>query len=346
MIKLTSKLYPDAIESFERALQYDQKNVYALAGLGDCYRRQKDYAKALEYYNEALEINMDHMPALNQRAVVFSRTHQYTLAERDWSYLLALDPDSAPALNGLGTVCLANGELDEAFAYFNKALEANRHFALALNNRAVIYVRRNQHDLAFQDLDNAISNGRGFALPHFNRANLYTALGKIEDALHDYELYFKKYVPEDDEEDDLDERIRRIDNLGLKLSYNGDYKNAIRAFKMVQRAQYDNYSVQYNLAVAMVRYQPKQSSHTSSIGKARKQLEELLKTSTDDSRRATALYGLAGLVALRGEKTAIEGLKKAVELSSHVIEWARQDAAWHDLRGYPEFESILNQSWS
>ncbi len=127
------------------------------------------------------------------------------------------------------------------------------------------------------------------------------------------------------------------------LSYSGDYKNAVRAFKLVQKAGYDSDVVAYNLAVASVRQQPHNSVHSSSMSKARKKLEELLATAPEDLEQSAALYGLTGLAALRGEDTAaLEGLRKAVQKSRNVVEWAMHDAAWHDIRDNLDFQSILD----
>jgi len=79
------------------------------------------------------------------------------------------------------------------------------------------------------------------------------------------------------------------------------------------------------------------------MSKARKKLEELLATAPEDLEQSAALYGLTGLAALRGEDTAaLEGLRKAVQKSRNVVEWAMHDAAWHDIRDNLDFQSILD----
>ena len=62
--KLKSNDLEAAKEFFEKILELDTNNNYALVGLGDTERKSENFAEAINFYNKCLEFHPDNNYAL------------------------------------------------------------------------------------------------------------------------------------------------------------------------------------------------------------------------------------------------------------------------------------------
>ena len=131
---------------------------------------------------------------------------------------------------------------------------------------------------------------------------------------------------------------------GLLLTYIGRFDEAKDAFEDVLRADPDDYSTLYNLAVVKTKIYGDEVAKPD-LDKARAALTQLAGNSK--TRRASE-YGLAGLAAVLGSKDeALEGLARALRLGGPVAGWARKDIAWTELREEGKVQKLIAsaQAW-
>jgi cytochrome c-type biogenesis protein CcmH/NrfG len=70
--QMDSRMYAQAILSYQHALELDPKNVDVRVDMGTCYRGEGKPEKALEEYRKALKINPRHANAHRNAGVVLS----------------------------------------------------------------------------------------------------------------------------------------------------------------------------------------------------------------------------------------------------------------------------------
>jgi tetratricopeptide (TPR) repeat protein len=143
---------------FRRALKVDPRNPYALYGLGNCYRWNRQYDKAIEVWREILKTS-DGTPALHTRMADAC----YNLDRKDEaeaSYLRSLTFGADP-YSIAGLICLLSGlgSWERALAYFWQLMELDGH---ALSNLELLtkrYVRAGEREVMLELFRRLISTG-------------------------------------------------------------------------------------------------------------------------------------------------------------------------------------------
>jgi len=74
------KTFEQGIPYFERALQMDPYNFYALFGLADCYRGMNQQHKSLEYWNKILEQDPRNKVILTRAGTAYRNMGEYDTA--------------------------------------------------------------------------------------------------------------------------------------------------------------------------------------------------------------------------------------------------------------------------
>jgi len=179
------------------------------------------------------------------------------------------------------------------------------------------------------DFNHALSIDEHFAQAIGNRGETYSEMGEYEKALIDYNNAI---------DFDKDSASHWYNLKGLVLSYLKRYEEAIEAYKQSLEEKDTNHIPLYNIAVAITRWQGLTNAQPY-IKAARSALLSL----QDPDSRSEAQYGLSGLGAIANNRSeALYYLRKAISSSEHVIQWARHDIAWLDLRTDPQFQDLIS----
>lgn len=162
------------------------------------------------------------------------------------------------------------------------------------------------------------------------RGNILLDLGRNEEAASDLRQAIAL---------DGSLRVSSACSLGLALSRCGRYAEAIEAHRVDQVAHPNHFRPLYNIAVATAFYAGVEGA-TAEVEDARRALETALDT---PATRDMALYGIAGLAALRGDREqALRLLAQTIPEGTFGVRNARQDIAWSALRDDPLFVSLLS----
>ena len=91
--------YEDAIFNYDKTLQFDPKNIHALANKGAALSSLGRYQEAISYYDEALEIDPDYLIALNNKGNALSSLGRYQEAISYYDEALEVIPQDPTVLN-------------------------------------------------------------------------------------------------------------------------------------------------------------------------------------------------------------------------------------------------------
>ena len=129
-ITLLSKSGYDALK--DDIIDRDQKNNYALVGMGDAYRRKRQFQDAISYYNQCLENDPHNSFALFGIADSYKALNKLVLAVAHWEKYLQQDSDNVNVLTRVADAYRKQKNYDKSKEYYQRvlALEPENDYAL------------------------------------------------------------------------------------------------------------------------------------------------------------------------------------------------------------------------
>ena len=116
------KRWPEAVESYDRALALVPNHAGAWCDRGRALREMGELHEALESYSTALAINPRYLDARNYLSSVLATLGQNEESEFHARQIIAVDPANDSAYNNLGNALQRQGRLTEAIACFTTAM--------------------------------------------------------------------------------------------------------------------------------------------------------------------------------------------------------------------------------
>lgn len=146
---LREDMTDQAREEFEKILQEDPQNNYALVGLGDLERQQKNYPRAIEYYTQCLEYHTDNNYALFGLAESYRAVRQYNRAVEVWERYLKHDQDNVTVLTRVADAYRKARNFERSREIYLRVLELEKD-----NDYALIGLGHLHYD--FRDYESAL----------------------------------------------------------------------------------------------------------------------------------------------------------------------------------------------
>ena len=115
-------LYDDAIICFQKILDLEPKNAYALVGIGDAERKLKNLSSAMKYYEIVLEDNNRNNFALFGMADCYKAMSQYSKAIALWERFYMTEPNNITVLTSLADSYRKINDFSHSKKYYEKAL--------------------------------------------------------------------------------------------------------------------------------------------------------------------------------------------------------------------------------
>ncbi|BAY79681.1 TPR domain protein (plasmid) [Nostoc linckia NIES-25] len=178
--------YPEAIQDFDRAIELDPKDVWAIAERGITYRIMKEYTKALQDFNRAIELDPKSAWAIAHRGETYRIMKQDTQALQDFDRAIELDPKSAWAIAHRGVTYRLMKQDTQALQDFDRAIELDPKYAWAIARRGVTYRLMEQYTQALQDFDRAIELDPKYTWAIGHRGEAYLMLKLYNEAFADF----------------------------------------------------------------------------------------------------------------------------------------------------------------
>jgi tetratricopeptide (TPR) repeat protein len=118
------KEYRDALTYWERMLELNPADVdiRVLTSIGNCYRKLKTFAKGIPYFEKALEKETGNFYAVFGLADCYRGLNQQEQSLKYWNHILEQDPRNKVILTRAGDACRSLGDFERAQNYYERAL--------------------------------------------------------------------------------------------------------------------------------------------------------------------------------------------------------------------------------
>lgn len=116
------KTFKNGLEYFQKALELQPKNFFALFGMADCYRGIKDYRNSLYYWLEILKVDPKNKVIITRAADAHRVLGSYDEAEKLYEKALNIDFDLYAHI-GMALIDKEKGKFQEAIKRFNFLIE-------------------------------------------------------------------------------------------------------------------------------------------------------------------------------------------------------------------------------
>jgi tetratricopeptide (TPR) repeat protein len=145
------KTFEQGIPYFEKALQRDVYNFYALFGLADCYRGLNQQYRSLEYWNRILEQDPRNKVILTRAGDAYRNLNDYDRAVEYYQRALNIEFDTYAVL-GLAVVAKAQGKFDESITSLRRLIQQDpKNYRLYIET-ADCWVKKGEKNLAIEVL--------------------------------------------------------------------------------------------------------------------------------------------------------------------------------------------------
>jgi tetratricopeptide (TPR) repeat protein len=118
--------YRDAIDYYRRCLEHHPGNNYALFGLADCYKTLNQYHKAIEIWEQYLQHDDRNITVLTRVADAYRKVRDFKHSKAVYMRVLEMEELNPYTIIGLGHLHYDFKEYQEALFYWEKMLEINK----------------------------------------------------------------------------------------------------------------------------------------------------------------------------------------------------------------------------
>jgi len=247
--------HQEALTSFERALQMDNKLVAAWNGKGTALNMLRRNKEALAAFEQALALEPDNAlswngkgaaqnalgtpeqalfsfdtalhyeprlaQALNNKGLVLRQLRRFPEALRAFEQALTYEPRNAIYWNNKGNTLYELGRFDDALSAFQEAQKLNSNYAPNYFGMGNVYYAKQRLKSALENYDKAIQLDRTFVKAHDKRGNVLTDLKRLTEAISAYDQALTidpRYAP-------------ALNGKANVLCELGQYDAALRAYK-------------------------------------------------------------------------------------------------------------------
>jgi tetratricopeptide (TPR) repeat protein len=182
----------EALESLKKAIYLDPESADAWRNRGALLTNLERYEEALESYQKALDLAPKSVNAWAIRGYILSNLGRYEEALESCEKALALDPESADAWVVRGVVLRSLERYEEALTAAVRAVKIDSKNPEALNSQALTLSLLNSFEKAITAIDEAINLDPKEVLYRANRGIILAKAGRYTEALADCEQAIKQ----------------------------------------------------------------------------------------------------------------------------------------------------------
>jgi len=145
------KTFAQGVAYFQRALEMDTVNFYALFGLADCYRGMNQQHKSLEFWNRILDQDPRNKVILTRAGDAYRNLGDYLKAEDYYQRALNIEFDVYAVL-GLAVIAKIAGKYDDSIESLRKLIQQDpKNYRLYIE-LADCWVKKGDRDRAIEAL--------------------------------------------------------------------------------------------------------------------------------------------------------------------------------------------------
>jgi len=178
LVSLAENKQPDAINSFEAALNVDATNFDALNGLITLYARNKEFDKAQARIDQALGSYPNVASLHYLKAQVFGYQQNTQMMEAELNKALELDQNYIPAYSALAALYIQSNQQDRAIAQYQKVISLRPENSTPYVLIGMLEDQRKNYDVAADNYRKALEKDPNSVIAANNLAWLYASTGK------------------------------------------------------------------------------------------------------------------------------------------------------------------------
>jgi tetratricopeptide (TPR) repeat protein len=176
--------YSESIKAFNKALNFNPKNIDAFHSLGRVYENMGDYKTAIKYYSEALSIDTVFALAYRSRGFARYKIQDLNHALEDYLISLNIDSNNATAYQNAGAIYKELCEFEKAREFFYISLKYEPNHWGVIDNLAGIEFDLGNYDscvsLCYKVIGHLTENRDS---PYGTLGLAYTALGRWDSSV-------------------------------------------------------------------------------------------------------------------------------------------------------------------
>ena len=146
------KTFEKGVYYFERALEVEPGNFYALFGLADCYRGMNQQFRSIEYWNKILEKDSNNKVILTRAGDAYRSIGDYERAVEYYNKALDIEFDLYAVL-GLALISKSTGKYEDAANSLSRLIQSDPRNYRFYIDLADCYMKMNRRTQAIEVLE-------------------------------------------------------------------------------------------------------------------------------------------------------------------------------------------------
>jgi tetratricopeptide (TPR) repeat protein len=147
--QITERKYEEAILSFEKSIELNDKDPNVYAGLGWAHFSIMNFDKAKAYWEKAIKIS-PNPDALLGRGYIFLMNNDFESAKNDFQLSIGLNPKNSSAHLAMGRVYYRQGFAEKAITELNEAININPNERMAYWVLSEIFKGQGENELSLK----------------------------------------------------------------------------------------------------------------------------------------------------------------------------------------------------
>jgi tetratricopeptide (TPR) repeat protein len=181
-----------AIEHLKEAVSRDKNNAMAYVLMGDAYLKLNNGGQAMTSYDRATQLDDKFAKAHLRRGQLYTSSRNYNEAEESYKKVIALDPNYAPAYRDLGELYYFAGQYDRAVSTFKQYVDMAEKTPATRAKYASFLFLTKDYEGTLTEVQEVLKTDPNNKTMNRLLAYSYLELGKPEEALRAMENYLTK----------------------------------------------------------------------------------------------------------------------------------------------------------
>ena len=224
-----------AVMFYKQCLEFHPNNNYALFGLADCFKSMNKFAEAIEVWEEYLKFDDKNVTVLTRVADAYRKLQKFENAEVLYLKVLENAPNNAYALIGLGHLNYDFKRYKQALFYWEIVMKNNTEIIdiRILTSIGNCYRKMRLYDKGIYYFNKAVEKDSKNFYGLFGLADCYRGLNEHEISI----VYWKKIL-----ELDPDNKVI-LTRMGDAYRLTNDYDTAKNCYQKALDIDFDSYAM-------------------------------------------------------------------------------------------------------
>lgn len=144
--------------------------------------------EAWTLYQDILRQDHAHYAAIHGMGLIAAQMKSFSMAVKLFNNAIAVDKNNPRAYSNLANALASEGKSEEALGAYDKAIKLDSGYIDALKNRGIVRAELKQYKAALADFARVLELAPTYWKAHIYTANVLISMGKLDKALHAYDL--------------------------------------------------------------------------------------------------------------------------------------------------------------